>query len=286
VKIKITGANGYLGKILSKQLIENGHEVYGIKREILYGSTVVLKNELKSCEILINLAGAPILQRWTKKNKRSIFDSRVQTTQNLVKAINLLNKTEQPKKFISASAIGIYKPNFSHDELSTNFASGFVGEVTKYWESALEELPKNVQKNTFRIGLILGKSAKIIQNLILPFKLGLGATIGTGKQAFPFIHEKDVIRAFVWVAENYEKNSVFNLVAPEQISNKRFTKTLAKDLNRPAFLFIPGFFLKLFLGEASSLLLESPIVEPKRLLEAGFEFKYPDIESSLSEILA
>jgi hypothetical protein len=132
----------------------------------------------------------------------------------------------------------------------------------------------------------LGKEAKTITNLLLPFKLGLGATIGNGKQPFPFIHEKDLIRAFIWAVEDLDKNETFNLVAPESITNKDFTKALAKALNRPAVFSIPDFVLKLVLGEAAVLLTESPGVEPKNLLEAGFEFTYPDIEKALNEIVS
>src|SRR5690606_13730775 len=108
------------------------------------------------------------------------------------------------------------------------------------------------------IGLVLGKNAKTIKNLILPFKLGFGATISSGKQPFPFVHETDVIRAFIWAVENLDKNGTFNLVAPQNISNKDFTKALAMAVNRPAIFSIPNFVLKLVLGEAAVLLTESP----------------------------
>ena len=120
----------------------------------------------------------------------------------------------------------------------------------------------------------------------MPFKLGLGGRIGSGKQAFPFIHEKDLVRAFVWTAEEHDKSGVLNLVAPENISNAEFTLALAKHVHRPTFIPVPEMVLNLFLGEAASLLLQGPIVEPKALLEARFEFQYPSINSALSEILA
>jgi hypothetical protein len=241
--------------------------------------------EIDSTDVIINLAGAPVFQRWTKRSKTLIHESRVRTTRNLVKAINELPKDKQSKKFISASAIGIYRSGFTHDENSTNYNIGFDGIVAKDWEDASAELPVTIQKNIFRIGLVLGKEAKTITNLLLPFQLGLGATLGNGKQPFPFVHEKDVIRAFVWAVEDLEKNGIFNLVAPENISNKEFTRALAKVLNRPAIFSIPEFVLKMVLGEAAVLLTESPEVEPKNLLEAGFEFNYPDIDSALNEII-
>lgn len=270
---------------ISDALKKQGHDVAGIERKLIYGSSAILSKEIEGTDVIINLAGAPILQRWTKRKKILIHESRVRTTRNLVKAINALPKEHQPKKFISASAIGIYKTGFTHDETSTNFDKRFVGIVAKDWEDASIELPVTIQKTIFRIGLVLGKEAKTITNLLLPFKLGLGATIGNGKQSFPFIHEKDVIRAFVWAVEVLDKNGTFNLVAPESVTNKDFIKAFAKALNRPAIFSIPEFVLKMVLGEAAVLLTESPKVEPKNLLDAGFEFKYPDINSALKEIL-
>jgi uncharacterized protein (TIGR01777 family) len=285
MKIKITGASGYLGQTISKKLKENGHEVTGLERKYLYGSIDDLQDEIKNCDAIINLAGAPILQRWTDKNKATILESRVKTTQNLVRAINNLPMEEQPKKFISASAIGIYKPGFTHDESSQNFDDSFVGNVVKQWEAASSGLSSNVQRNVFRIGLVLGKEAKTITNLLLPFKLGLGATLGKGEQAFPFVHVKDVARAFVWAIEDLNGNGTFNLVAPENITNKDFTKALARALHRPAIFSIPRFVLNTVLGEAASLLTEGANVEPRHLVERGFKFDYPTIKKALEEIV-
>jgi uncharacterized protein (TIGR01777 family) len=286
LKIRITGISGYLGKKIAEELKKRGHEVLGIKRRLIYGSLTSLSKEIEGTDVIINLSGAPILQRWTERKKILIHESRVRTTRNLVKAINAIPLEKQPKKLISASAIGIYKSGFSHDENSANFDEGFVGKVVQDWENASSELPSHIQKNILRIGLVLGKEAKTITNLLLPFKLGLGATIGNGKQSFPFIHETDVIRAFIWTVEDLNKSGIFNLVAPENISNKDFTKALAKALNRPAVFSIPEFVLKLVLGEAAVVLTESAEVEPKNLQEAEFEFSYPGIHSALKEIVS
>jgi len=285
LKIRITGISGYLGIAISEELKKQGHEVAGIERKLIYGSSAILTKEIEGTDVIINLAGSPILQRWTKRKKKLIHESRVRTTRNLVQAINAISKEKQPKKFISASAIGIYKSGYTHDENSTNFDDGFVGTVAKDWENASGELSSNVKKIIFRIGLVLGKEAKTITNLLLPFKLCLGATLGNGKQPFPFIHEKDVNRAFVWAVEDLDKSGTFNLVAPESITNKEFTKALAKALNRPAIFSIPGFVLKIVLGEAAVLLTESPRVEPRNLVTNGFQFEYTGINVALAEIL-
>lgn len=285
MKISITGISGYLGIGISNELKRLGHDVSGVDRKLIYGSTVNLSKVIEGADVVINLAGAPILQRWTERKKRLIYESRIRTARNLIKAINALPKEMQPKKLISASAIGIYKSGFKHDENSTNFDEGFVGKVVQDWENASMELPAHIQKNIFRTGLVLGKNAKTIMNLLFPFKIGLGATLGNGKQAFPFIHEKDVIRAFIWAVEKLDKEGTFNLVAPQNISNKEFTKALAKAVKRPAIFSIPSFVLKLVLGEAAVLLTESPGAEPKKLLQEGFAFRFPTIDKALNEIL-
>ncbi len=259
--------------------------VSGINRELLYDPVKTLKKEISGCDVIINIAGASILRRWTTNNRKIIYESRVKTTKNLVKAINELNPEERPKRFISASAIGIYKPENIHTENSTEFNTGFIGKLVRDWENSLRGLPPEVNYTIFRIGIVLGKEAKTITNLLLPFKLGLGGKIGSGKQAFPFIHEKDVVNAFLWATEHDKSSNLFNLVAPQIITNKEFTRAIAKGLNRPAFIPIPSLLLKLIFGKASTLLLESPIVKAKTLTESGFKFEYPTINSTLSEIL-
>lgn len=286
MKIIITGINGYLGQLITKQLVTKKHEVSGVKRELLYSSNSDLQNTISSSDIIINLAGAPILKRWTKKNKQIIYNSRINTTKTLVEAINKLPPNKRPKKFLAASAIGIYANGISHNETSANYSNKFVGQVVKDWENQLLALPSSIQCNILRIGLVLGKEAKTIKNLKTPFELGLGGKIGSGKQAFPFIHETDLVNAFVYAVENSLKSPIYNLVAPQRISNLDFTVALAEKLNRPALFTIPTFVVKMILGEASSLLLESPEVEPKALLNDRFQFEYATIEAALSEILA
>ncbi|MGE0019551.1 MAG: TIGR01777 family oxidoreductase [Draconibacterium sp.] len=286
MNIKITGQSGYLGSVITKELSARGHIVTAISRNALYGDVDLLKDKLSNADVIIHLAGSPILTRWNTKNKLIITESRVVTTQNLVKAIKKLNPDARPKKFIQASAIGIYKAFENHNENSQSFDKGFVGKVVQQWEKASEDLPDEINRTILRIGLVIGKKAKTITNLLLPFQLGLGAKIGNGKQPFPFIHDADVAGAFLWVTENDSASGIYNLVAPQQISNRDFTKALAKTLNRPAIFAIPEFVLKLVLGEAALLLTDIPCVIPENLISAGFEFRYPDIESALKEIIA
>ena len=283
MKIAISGANGYIAKNLAPELKGAGHTVISIERRFLYNVNQ-LSELLSDSEVVINLAGAPILQRWTAANKKEIVKSRIETTQNIVNAINGLPDNKKPHTFISASAIGIYSSGMTHTEDSNSYSTDFVGEVVKNWESASVKLSPKVRRVVFRIGLIMGKEAKTIQNLMPIFKLGLGGKIGSGKQPFPFVHIYDVVNAILWGIENEQAKGIYNLIAPDNIDNKTFTRILANSLNRTAFFTVPEFMLKLVLGEASSLLLQSPQVMPERLLNEGFMFLFPEIKSCLAEI--
>lgn len=283
MKIAVSGSNGYIAKNLIPGLETTGYTIVPIDRRFLY-NVDQLAEILSDTQVVINLAGAPIFQRWTKKSKNMIFQSRVETTKNIIKAINNLPDNKKPHTFISASAIGIYTPDEIHTETSTSFANDFVGKVVQNWENASVELSPAVRKVIFRIGLILGKEAKTIRNLAPVIKLGLGAKIGQGKQPFPFIHIRDVVNAIDWSIKTQNVQGIYNLTAPESIDNKTFTKTLAKYLNRPIMFTVPAFSLKLILGEASLLLLQSPKVYPERLINEGFRFSFPDINSTIEEI--
>ncbi|MFW5756892.1 MAG: TIGR01777 family oxidoreductase [Tangfeifania sp.] len=285
MKIKMAGATGYLGNKVSNELKKAGHEVSGISRKLLYAPVEELKNDLAGADAVYFLAGAPILQRWTEKNKKEIYDSRVITSRNIAAAILAMKPDERPGKVISASAVHIYETGKTHDESSTDFNAGFEGTVLKDWENAWKKLPGNVKLTIFRIGLVLGAEAETIKKMLLPFKMGIGGQIGNGKQPFPFVHENDVARAFAWALENENAKGAYNLTAPDMITNKEFTKALAGELNRPAFFAVPGFALKLAFGEASVLIIESPAVVPSRLKQSDFRFQYPDIKSTLKEIV-
>lgn len=285
MKIAISGANGYIAKNLIWELKADHHTIVPIQREVLY-NVDQLTTLLSDIEVVINLAGSPILKRWTENNKNEILKSRIETTRNIVKAINGLPENNKPSTFISASAIGIYEPNVVHTEGSTLFSNDFVGEVVKNWEDASTDLTPKVRRVIFRIGLILGKEAKTIQELLPVFKMGLGGKIGSGKQPFPFVHIYDVVNAFVWGIQNEKTQGIYNLVAPDNIDNETFTQVLANSLKKPAYLTVPGFTLKLVLGKASSLILQSPQVKPERLMNEGFVFLFPDIKSCIAEIIA
>ncbi|MBC8003981.1 MAG: TIGR01777 family protein [Verrucomicrobia bacterium] len=283
--IAVSGANGYIAKNLISELEADHHTIVPIKRRLLY-NIEKLPALLSDTDVVINLAGAPILQRWTEANKKEILQSRIDTTRNIVNAINSLPENSRPRTFISASAIGIYSPGVMHTETSKLYADDFVGEVVTKWEEASEGLSPKVRRVIFRIGLILGKEAQTMKKLLPLFKAGLGGKIASGKQPFPFVHIFDVVNAMVWGIQHQQARGIYNLVAPENIDNKTFTRALAKALHRPALFTVPAIALKISLGEASSLLMKSPQVKPERLMNEGFAFLFRDIKTCLAEITA
>lgn len=284
MRIAISGANGYLARNLTQTLNNAHYELVKIPRAVIYEPTALTKM-LSGTNVIINLSGAPILCRWNKASKAEILRSRTETTRNITEAINQLPLDQRPKTFISASAIGIYSPGESHTEESTSFSDEFVGEVVKAWEKSSGNLSDSVRKVIFRIAVVLGKDSQTMKNMLPVFKLGLGGKIGNGKQPFPFIHIDDLTNAVLWAIQNASANGIYNLVAPESITNEKFTRELSKKLNRPAIFTVPEWALKMVYGDAASLLTQSPDVYPERLLKSGFRFNYPDIKSCLAEIV-
>lgn len=285
MKVMITGASGYLGQNINEGLQKQAFEIIEINRKLLYADPQQLADQLSGADVVINLAGAPIIKRWTSKNKAVIYNSRVLTTKNLCKAINSLPKEMQPNTFISASAVGIYREDFVHDETSSRFANHFAARVIDDWEDALVELPDTIRQVIFRIGVVLGKDSQFIQQVLPIFRIGLGGKMGSGKQPFPFIHVHDLVQAFTEAVTDKDYFGIYNLVAPQQISNKIFTQTLAKKLHRPAVLPVPALALKLAFGKASTLILKNPVVLPKRLEMRNFAYQHPTLESCLDQII-
>lgn len=284
--VKISGASGYLGGVITERLVKNNHEVSGIHRQLLYGPIDELAGEIEGSDVIINLAGAPVLQRWTWKNRQIIFESRVVPTSHLVQAVNRLKPEKRPQVFISASAIGIYRAGMLHNEESREFDNGFIGRLVQAWEEPLLELPQTTRRFVFRIGLVLGKKAKTISSVLPMYRMGAKVVAGNGRQPFPFIHEKDVSKAFQHAAEGLLQPGIYNLAAPLGITALEFARALSREIKTFAGINMPPLFFRLMYGEAAVLLLESPAIEPQALLNAGFDFEHPTIESALSEIIS
>lgn len=284
MKAVICGINGFVGKHIKEALKSRGYEVLGIdKKEI--GDFNAVKSKLDSADVVINLAGAPIVGRWNEEYKKILKSSRIDTTNTLVSA--MMEVTNKPKLFISTSAVGWYDNRATYDEYCQNCHSDdFLAGVCEEWEkSALKAEELGIRTLIYRFGLVLGKDGGMMAKLLKPFRLGIGGTIGDGSQAMSFIHIDDLVSAELFALDNQSLKGIYNLTAPNPITNKIFTKALGKKLNRPTILPVPIFMLKIIFSDGSKVLSDGQSVTPKKLLEAGFVFKYDTIEKTLENIL-
>ncbi|MCT4591657.1 MAG: TIGR01777 family oxidoreductase [Carboxylicivirga sp.] len=285
-KVAISGATGFIGKRLGQFLETNGFEVVRLKRMHFKENAENLAERIKGCSIVVNLAGAPVAgKKWTEAYKREILGSRIDTTQKLVDAIHEMNT--KPDLLISSSAVGIYDTYEVHDEFSTNYADDFLGDVCKQWESKAVSVQTidNVRLCIVRLGVVLGREAGAFPKMLKPFKMGFGAKLGDGYQVFPFIHIKDVLSAFWYLMQREASSGIYNLVAPQMLSNQEITNALQQRTRKSFMPFVPAAALKALYGEGANMLLQGQKVLPKRLQQDNFHFAYPDFESVLDDLL-
>jgi uncharacterized protein (TIGR01777 family) len=267
MKVAIIGGNGFVGSFLQKEF-----------QDVLILDKGDNLEKISEYEIVINLAGATILKRWSESYKKILYSSRVDTTKKIVK---IINKSNNIKHFISTSAIGYY-PNGCECDESYMSGDNFLAELAKDWEN--EALKCNKLTTILRFGVVIDKNGGALKNMLLPFRLGLGGIIGDGKANMSFIDMIDLMRIYHFIIEK-KLEGIFNATSPNPVTNYEFTKTLGAILNRPTFFTIPAFMIKLLFGEGSEVLLSSQKVYPNKLLKAGFEFRYGDIEKSLKKTL-
>jgi len=286
MKIAISGSTGFIGKQLSDYLLRSGNELIFIKRSDFRNGIYHLSNIVNSADVIINLAGSPVLVRWSGRNKEIIRISRIDTTKSLVEAVRKNESRQFPKVFINASAIGIYENSGIHDEYSHILGYDFLASVCKAWENEAFGLKDvNLRLCIIRTGIVLGTTGGTFRKMLPFFKSGLGGRIGSGKQPFSFIHITDYCQAIGHLISNDNSSGIYNLVSPQPTTNKLFTSTLSGCLNRPAFFIIPGFILKMIYGEASEIVLKGTYVKPTRLLAEGFKFQFPDISSAICDLV-
>ncbi|MCF8357966.1 MAG: TIGR01777 family oxidoreductase [Prolixibacteraceae bacterium] len=285
MKVAITGASGLIGKAITAHFVRSGHECFALKRD---ESTETWKEKIISANAIINLAGAPIFVRWTKKNRKKILESRTRTTHKIVSILNSLPYEIPKKTFISASATGIYPDDkFKiYDEFTTEKGNGFLAEVVSKWEAEADDLVNpSVRLAIVRLGMVLDKNGGALNTLMKVFKFGLGGRIGNGKQIMTWIHIKDVVQAIQFIIDNEKASGIFNFTTPNPLTNKEFTHILGNTIKRPAFLTIPPFALRLLYGKAACIMINGATYYPSQLTKLGFVFQFPSIESALNEIL-
>ncbi|WP_430932800.1 TIGR01777 family oxidoreductase [Saccharicrinis sp. 156] len=284
MKICLTGGTGFLGSRIGLFFKENGFEVVNISRQDFKGSPKTIADKIEGANMLINLAGAPILKKWTSSYKKTIRDSRVETTKLLVEAIGLAKN--KPSIVLSSSAVGIYDDVYEHDEFSDRLGDDFLASVCKDWESALAPLTSmNVKLAVMRIGVVLDAKQGALAKMLPSFKMGLGAVVGDGLQSFPCIHINDFLSAIWYILKNPESNGVYNLVAPDMVSNQYFSKKLGQKLNRPVLFKASKFMMKMVFGDGASVLLKGQKVKPQRLLDLNFPFQFPTVDAMLDDLV-
>lgn len=285
IKIALTGESGYIASQLKKNLWPEGAVYMRLGRD---DSDVAWLSVLEQAEVVINLAGAPVIQRWTVKNRQTIKNSRVETTRRLVSLLNNLSAEKAPKLLISGSAIGIY-PDKGEKVMTENdhqTGEGFLSQVVQQWEYEANQLNNsNTRLVNMRIGVVLGLEGGLLRQTLPLFKRGLGGKIASGKQAMSFVHIDDLVTAVRFFIENKHAKGTYNMVAPHWVSNQYFTKTLLDRLNKPGLFTVPAWALRLLYGEAANIMINGEKVYPERLLNEGFEFSFPTIESALNDLL-
>lgn len=295
MRILVTGSTGLVGGALIPALEAQGHEVLRLVRsEPQPGEArwdpakgTIDASALEGLDGAVHLAGENIAEgRWTDEKKRRILESRVEGTKLLSES--LAGLAAPPKVLVSASAIGFYG-NRGAEILTEQSASGddFLSEVCREWELATRAAAeKGMRVVHLRFGVILSEKGGALAKMLTPFKLGAGGRVGDGTQYMSWIDLEDVAGAIMFALKHDELRGPVNVVAPEPVTNQEFTKAMGNVLSRPTILPMPSFVARLAFGEmADALLLSSARVEPARLKEAGYVFKYPQLEDSLQHNL-
>jgi uncharacterized protein (TIGR01777 family) len=283
--LALTGANGFIGSQIQKKFHDIASEILILNRN---DSDDIWTDNITKADVIINLAGSPVFKRWNERNKKIILESRIKTTQRIVSTLNQLTSDMEPKLLISASATGIYPDDKFQQfhEYSNSKGSGFLAEVVSRWEAEADELVNpSVRLVIIRLGVVLSRKGGMLK-LILPiFRFGLGGIIGSGKQIITFIHIEDLLDALLFFFHNEKTSGLYNLVSPNPITNKEFTRILAKKIHRPALFRVPSFILTILYGQASCIMLNGAHVYPQRLINQGFTFKYPTFKEAIDNVL-
>ena len=298
MKILVTGGLGFVGTQLSIRLLERGDQVTIVDHSpepkphtpkdagYLFADTTqkgAWQEEIRMHDAIVNLAGASIFNRWNAKTKRTIYDSRILTTRNLVEAID----EGSGALLCSTSAVGYY--GFRSDEkIAEEGAQGddFLAKLCFDWENeALKAEDKGARVVMPRFGIVLGKTGGALGQMIPAFKAFVGGPLGSGNQWFSWIHMDDLLNALMFILEHVHLTGPVNFCSPNPVRNKDLGKALGKALSRPSFLKAPGFMIRAMLGEFGDVLLEGQRVIPEKLLKSGFVFQYPEIGEALQEVV-
>ena len=305
MKVAITGATGFVGSRLVQRLHGKGHKVVVLARNTAFAQKVFpseafpnleivaytpnasgsWQSVIASCDGVVNLAGEPIAEgRWTPERKQEILNSRKLGTQKIVETI--ANANPKPTVLVNASAIGYYGTSESatFDETSLS-GNDFLAQVCQAWETEARKVKDaGVRLVILRLGIVLGNGGAL-GKMIPPFKLFAGGPIGSGRQWFSWIHVDDLVNLILQALTKPEIEGVYNATAPNPVRMADLSQTLGRVMNRPSWLPVPAFAIEALLGDGAIVVLEGQQVIPKRTVETGFEYKYPNLQSALTQIL-
>jgi uncharacterized protein (TIGR01777 family) len=301
VRVLATGASGFIGSALCDALLARGDTVIGLSRDpqrargtnpsvVWHAWEPTLERPpaaaFENVDGVVNLEGEKINQRWTGDAKRRIMESRRTGTRNLIAAIAGLEL--KPKVLINQSAIGFYgdRGEAMVDE-SADSGEGYDAEVVREWEAAAREAEgTGVRLVVVRTGHVLDPRGGLLGELLTPFKLGVGGPIAGGRQYMSWIHIDDEVGILLWALDNEKVSGTINATAPNPVSNRELSQAIGRALHRPASVPVPGFVLDLkFGGEFGKVLRGGQRVMPRRALDLGYEFRYPDIDGALQNLL-
>jgi len=301
MKVIISGGAGILGNALGMDLIQDGHDVIVLSRnpervkDAPAGMQLVKWDGrttqgwgslVDGADAIVNLAGENLSAgRWTPSRKQRILESRVNAGKAIAQAIEAAEN--KPGVVIQSSAVGYYGIRKA-EGLTEEAPPGddFLAQVCQVWEASTQPVEAlGVRRCVVRSAVFLTPKAGVLPRFLLPFKFFVGGPLGSGKQWLPWIHLQDAVRAVRFMVENEACSGAYNLIAPQQVSNRQFIKALGRVMHRPSIIPVPAFALRLLFGEMSVMVLEGQNLSAERLLQSGFAFRFPKIEPALSDLL-
>ncbi|WP_078408428.1 TIGR01777 family oxidoreductase [Priestia abyssalis] len=291
MKIVIAGGTGFVGKALTASFSTQQHDIWILTRrprpsseKIHYIEWEHASSIVQEADVVINLAGVSLNSgRWTKETKNAIVNSRISTTKQLVEMM----KNTPKKVFINASAVGFYgtSKNASFTESSPSGGEDFLSNTVKAWEEeALKATQYNIRTVLTRFGIILSKNEGAFPKMLIPYQLFAGGTVGSGEQWVSWVHIEDVVRIISFIIDHEELDGPVNVTAPHPVKMKEFGQAIANVINRPHWLPVPEFALKMLLGEMSVLILKGQRVLPQKLGEHHYTFSYDKLKGALKHL--
>jgi hypothetical protein len=299
MKVAVTGATGFVGTYLVKKLRVEGYEVLILSRGLerakqLFPDLEVIgynpkdsgswQSAIAGCDGVVNLAGAPIAERWNEEYKKEILESREMGTRKIVEAIG--NANPRPQVLVNPSAIGYYGTSETgvFDENSPP-GKDFLAQVCQRWEAEAKKVKDyGVRLVILRFGIVLGDGGALAK-MLTPFKLFAGGPIGSGNQWFSWIHHEDLVNLIIYALKNSAMEGTFNATAPNPVRMNELCHTLGEVMHRPSWLPVPSFALELLLGDGAKVVLEGQQVLPRLTESSGFQYQYPALKPALAEII-